>query len=176
MKNWIAISLLLPILIGCSTTKTSMLIGDTYDKEKDETSLILMPYGNINIPGKWTKTQYNEVSRQHFFINQDSVSIAVTKNPQNKYPFYESDMNEKQFIDKFFDWEKGYYQKQGYALTKLNEESEVNYIIWTASGKDANTIFLFGAKDKFCYNFSIFKSMWNEETKIEFLKSLFERN
>ena len=112
--------------VSCSTTKTSMIVADSFDENKNVTTLTLLPYGNIDIPGQWTKAKHNEISRQHFFIDLDSTSIAVTKNPQEKYPFYSETITETEFVRKFFEWEKNHYEKQGF---DINEKSSGNNFI-----------------------------------------------
>lgn len=160
--------------ISCSTTQTSMIVADTYDQDKDITTLTLVPYGNIDIPGQWTKTKYNEVSKQHFFIDKDSTSMAVTKNPHEKYPFYKQNLTDQEFAREFFNWEKDYYKKQGFEIDEIT--SGDNFVIWTAKGTNANSIFLYGSKDKFAYNFAIFTDNWTKEKQIEFLRELFDEN
>jgi hypothetical protein len=54
----IVIGLLLLVLTSCKTTQTSMIIADSYDEKKNQTTLTLLPYGNIVFPDKWTKTSY----------------------------------------------------------------------------------------------------------------------
>lgn len=166
--------LFLCLTVGCATTRTSMIVSDRYDQNKNETTLTLIPYGNINIPGQWTKTNYNEVSRQYFFIDNESTSIAVTKNPQEKYPFYTGTLSDGEFVRKFFEWEKDHYEKQGFEIDekKLGD----NFIIWTAKGNNTNTILLYGVKNGFAYNFAVFTDDWTEETRIKFLTELFEMN
>lgn len=99
-----------------------MLVSDAYDKESDQTSLTLLPYWTIPILGEWTKTSYNEVSRQHFFIDKDSTSIAVTKNPQEKYPFYRDTLTDIEFAEIFFEGEREFYEKQGFRIDRQGEE------------------------------------------------------
>ena len=166
--------LILGLTISCSTTKTSMIVSDSYDQNKNITTLVLLPYGNIDIPGQWTKTKYNEVSRQHFFDDKDSTTIAVTKNPQEKYPFYIETITNKEFVRKFFEWEKDHYKQQGFEI-KEKSKSE-NFIVWTVKGKNTNTIFLYGAKDGYAYNLGVFSDNWTEEKRIQFLKNLFVKN
>jgi len=120
-----------------------MIVADSYDENNNITTLTLLPYGNIEIPGQWTKSKYNEVSRQHFFVDKDSTSIAVTKNPQEKYPFYTETIADKEFARKFYEWEKDHYEKQGFEIKE--KSSGINFVIWTANGDNANTILLYGA-------------------------------
>ncbi|MDR6300131.1 hypothetical protein [Mesonia maritima] len=174
MKLKILIILLIGLIISCSTTKTSSIITENYNKEQDVTTLTLIPSGNILIPGQWTKTKFNELSKQHFFTNKESHSIAVAKNPQKTYPFYSENTSNEKFVRSFFKWEKEYYEKQGF---KINEkESGDNYVIWTAKANNVNTIFLYGAKNNFAYNFSILTDDLSESKRVKFLKELFQEN
>ena len=174
MKHKLVTILVIVLSLGCSTTSTSIVIADRYDQYKNVTTLTILPYGNIDIPGQWTKTNYNEVSKQYFFQDNDSTLIAVTKNPQEKYPFYTVALTENEFAREFFEWEKNYYEKQGYEIRE--KTSGENYVIWTAKGKDVNTIFIYGAKKGIAYNFGVFTDNWTEKEKIDFLTGLFERN
>ena len=174
MKYRLLIILIIGLTVSCSTTKTSMIVTDSFDQNKNVTTLTLLPYGNIDIPGQWTKTKYNEISRQHFFSDKDSTTIAVTKNPQEKYPFYTETLTDAEFARKFFEWEKAHYEKQGFEI--IEKYSSNNFIVWTANGNNANTIFLYGAKNKYAYNFAVFTDNWTEEKRTEFLKNLFEGN
>lgn len=94
--------ILIVLNLGCSSSRTSIIVSDSYDKATDKTTLGLIPYGNIEIQGKCTKTRYNEVSRQHFFVNNDSIAIAITKAPKEKYPFYEENLTDEEFTEKFY--------------------------------------------------------------------------
>ena len=165
---------LISLVVSCSTSKTSLLISDTYNKTDNKTTLNLVPYGTIEMPGEWTKTTYNEISRQHFFVDSDSTTIAVTKNPQNKYPFYSDKMTNAEFTREFFAWEKQHYEDKGFEIEEKTIDN--NFIIWTVVGKNTNTTFLYGAKNKFAYNFAIFTDNWSKNKQFEFLHLLFHKN
>lgn len=102
MMNKLLTLLIFTTLLGCATHQTSVVVSDNYNQEADQTTLTIVPHGNINIPGKWTKTSYNAVSRQHFFENKDSITIAVTKNPKDQYPFYQKDLSDKEFTTQYY--------------------------------------------------------------------------
>lgn len=163
------------IFSSCSTSRTSMLITESYDQKLDVTTQTQIPYGSIEIPGKWRKTKYLSTSRQHFFINQDSISIAVAKQLKEDYPFYLEDTSSN-FAQNFYEWEKNYYEKQGFTISKLEENSTLNYVIWEAKGNSTNTIFLYGGKGKLAYNFAVFSGHWSKVETVDFLKCMFERN
>jgi len=161
-------------LSGCYDGQRTMLIADSYSPEKDVTTLQLIPYGDIKIPGKWTKTSFNESSKQHFFSNSDSISIAVALNPMKKYSFYQPDVSAEEFLTAFFNWEKDFYEQNGIAVTKINREP--NYVIFSVKKENINTILLFGAKEDMALNYAISSTKWDDSQRIKFLKTLFELN
>jgi hypothetical protein len=172
------ISLLLLTLSSCKTAQTSMIIADSYDENKNQTTLTLIPNGNIVILGKWIKTDYLQESRQHFFKNGDSTTVAVTKNPKQKYPFFKAEQTDKEFVADFVKWDSEYWVKQGISTKTLADQSNDGYILWQAMNeeKDINTIFLFGSKNGFAYNFSSTSKTWTEKEIQDFLVKIFNEN
>ncbi len=71
MKNLLFTIIFLFALLGCKSSQTSLIVSDSYNEKTKTTTLMLFPYGDIKIPGKWTKTSYNESSKQHHFSNID---------------------------------------------------------------------------------------------------------
>ncbi|WP_258105857.1 hypothetical protein [Marinoscillum sp. MHG1-6] len=175
-RNFVVIFLFLTTIAGCKTSQTTMLISDSYNEEKNVTSLMLFPYGNIDIPGKWTKTNYNETSRQHYFKNADSTSIAVALNPVNKYPFHHDSLTNQQWVDKFYLWDSEYYLNQGYTTEILDTDESGDFLIWKISGNNVNTIFLFGRKNEYALNYAVNTDNLTDEQRINFLTELFNRN
>lgn len=174
----IAFGLLIVVLTSCKTTRTSMIIADSYDEKKNQTTLTLLPYGNIVIPDKWRKTSYNQVSKQHFFINNDSTTVAVTKNPKDKYPFFKPKQTDSEFVTDFVKWDAEFWEKQGLTITTVDNQSDKGYILWQAKNdeKNVNTIFLFGSKNGLAYNFSGTSKTWTETKIKDFLVQLFNDN
>jgi len=138
--------------------------------------LIILPYGNINIPDRWKKTDYNPVSKQYFFRNSDSTTIAIAKNPKEKYPFYKADQSDKIFIAEFVKWDAEYWEKQGMENKILTDNSDQGYTTWQVLKNDVNTILLFGLKKGLVYNFSVTSATWIDKKKEEFLIQLFNSN
>lgn len=155
-----------------------MIIADDYDEKQNQTTLTLLPYGNIVIPGKWTKTSYNQVSRQHFFTNNDSTTVAVTKNSKEKYPFFKSIQSDKEFVTDFVKWDTEYWKKQGLTVTTVDNQSDKGYILWQVKNdeKKVNTFFLSGAKNELAYNFSGTSQSWAAKEIKDFLVKLFNDN
>ncbi|MEQ8908708.1 MAG: hypothetical protein RIC95_05920 [Vicingaceae bacterium] len=175
MKNGLLILFLLGAsLSACYQSYRSVLVADSYNEEENLSTLTLIPYGEINIPGKWKKTHYNESSSQHYFDNEDSVTLAVTLNPQENYSFYTKSMNDSSFVSAFYQWEKSYFEKQGVQIKKLEQGN--NYIIWSAKAEGVNSVFLYGSKRNIAYNLGFLDNLWEDKKRISFLKKLFENN
>jgi hypothetical protein len=160
------------------SAQKSMIIADSYDENKNQTTLTLLPYGNIVLPDKWTKTSYDQFSQQHFFKNNDSTTIAVTKNPRDKYPFYKTNQTDQTFVTEFVKWDSEYWEKQGLTITTVDNQANKGYIIWQAENdkKNVNTIFLFGSKNGLAYNFSGTSTTWTDAQIKDFLVQLFNNN
>jgi hypothetical protein len=177
MKHQLSLITIIILLISsCGTSRqTSILHGDSYDETTDNTTYILIPYGNVNIPGKWERTTYNQVSGQQFFTNANSASIAIAKTPKEKYSFYLETKNDSELVSDFYKWDSDYLEKQGLRITKLHEIETENFIIWQAIGEDINNVFLFGIKNNLLINYMV-SAKWTDERKIEFLTNLYRQN
>lgn len=175
---YLAIGLFIILLTSCKTTKKSTIVSDSYDEKKNQTTLTLLPYGNIVIPDKWTKTSYNKVSRQHFFTNNDSTTVALTKNPKDKYPFYRTNQTDSEFVAEFVKWDGDFLERQGLTVTTIDNQSNKGYILWQVISveKKVNTIFLFGSKNGLAYNFSGSSKTWTETKIRDFLVQLYNDN
>ena len=175
------IGILILLNISCKTNQKNMIVADKYDATKNQTTLTILPYGNVIIPKEWKKTSYNQVSKQHFFQNSDLTTISIAKNLKEKYPFYKAEQNDKEFVTEFVKWDSEYWKEQGLEITTVENNSENTFIVWNAKSKnenkpEVNTLFLFGVKNNFVYGFSINSKTWNEKQKIEFLRKLYETN
>jgi len=153
-----------------------MLIADSYDGVKKKTTLTIIPYGNIVIPGKWTKYNYNQTSKQHFFKDSDSTRIAVAKNPIDKYGFYSSELSKSELTNKWYKWEADFYTEKGIEISQLNRESDNEFIIWKAKSTQVSNVFLYGIKSNFAYNFAVVAGNWTDKQRINFLTDLWDVN
>lgn len=138
---------------------------------------MIFPYGEIKIPGKWTKTSENRVGGQYFFIGQDSVAISVALQPWDKYEFSfnNAEVTPENFVRKFYQWDWNYLKdKTGGQVRIVKEDTERNYLIWNIKNQQGlNGYFLFGLKGKIANNFYIASDKWSEEKKVNFLEGLF---
>ena len=93
------------VLCGCASQRAvSTIVSIDYDAKKDITSYMVLPYGSVDIPGKWTKGGYNSSSKQQFFMNNDSISIAVGLGAVDKYEFnYNGKLNGLAFLNAFYE-------------------------------------------------------------------------
>lgn len=167
-------------LASCATQSTSIIVGGEYNEKKNETEYFVIPYGSTKIPGEWTKTNYNQISRQQFFTNKDSIILAIAFGTINKYEF-NTDGNLKgfTFIKAFYEWDSKYFvETHGLKRQIIEEDSLYNYMIYKIFDEKEkngfNTIFLIGEKNGRFSNFSINSTeKWTEEEKLRFLKMLY---
>lgn len=164
------------LLSACASSRTSVLVEDHYDATTDHTVLVVVPYGNISLPGKWTKTSYNDVSRQHFFTNGDSTTVAVAKQPREKYPFHAIGQTDSELVTAFQKWDADYWSKKGMLTTMVEDRSSEGYVIWHVSGDRVNTTFLFGSKDNYAYNLSVSTRRWDDPQVKRFLMDVYAAN
>lgn len=174
MRLVILVFILLGGWFACTTTGSSVLVSEKYDTENNETILALAPYGSIKIPGEWKNYNYNSISRQYFLRDKEATTIAIAKNPKDQYPFYEESQTDIAFATAFYKWEQKHYEKEGFALKEI--EAGEDYVVWLVTGEGTNTLFLYGGKGAYAYNFSVFSDNWADETRMAFLKKLFEIN
>jgi len=173
MKKYFLIVILGVFTISCIPTKsTSTLYSDSYDIENDLTSVMIFPYGDVKIPGNWTKTSYNSSSRQHFFKDSDSTTFAVALNPWDKYEFYRQGMTANQFVKAFYDWDSAYWQQQTNGQVKvLREDLEGNYIVWHLKKEpNIDSYFLYGLKSQTVFNLYVATTKLNQSKIIELLE------
>ena len=178
MKSIKVIILLAAIasFISCGSAKqaTSIIEGVDYDAKKNATEFFVVPYGQVSIPGKWEKTSYNSVSRQQFFRNDESVNIAVSFGPCNKYEFnLDGSLNGYEFAEAYYEWESKYFVSNGLECKILETDKENKHIIFRVFGDGFDTYTLICEKNGIASNFSIQATdKWTEQQKVDFLKSL----
>jgi hypothetical protein len=165
------------ILGSClSTQSTSVLYSDNYDKSTDKTTVMILPYGSVKVPGKWVKTSENSISGQHFFIGADSVRIAVALQPWDRYEFsYKNpEVTPDNFVKKFYEWEADYFKKQTNGeIDLVIENQEKNYLIWSIVAPTLDEHYLFGLKGKTAFSLKVVADKWDEQKKVDFLTGLY---
>jgi hypothetical protein len=171
------------IFTNCVTQRASTIEGFDYDESKNQTKYFVSPYGSISIPGKWNKSDYNSVSGQQFFMNSDSIRIAIAYNRYDKYEF-NLDGSKKgfDFIQAFYEWDSKYFV-DSYGLNRkiIENDGMNNYILYQVFGEKNgvvfDTYFLIGEKNGNVSNLSLMiTDKWTEDTKIKFLKGLYVKD
>ena len=141
------------LLASCSTKKAVKVIQNENLKV---TQADFGSEGIINIPGEWTLSSENKLTNQKFFRNKDSILIAITRNPMEKYSFHVVGMEDTIFTQAFYDWESRHYEKQGLEVKILEKNTKGEYIIWSVKGKDnLNAVLLYGGKKNHGYALSM---------------------
>lgn len=168
------------LLTNCATQKTSTLVGGNYSETKNETDYFVLPYGSAILPGKWEKTNYNTISRQQFFRNQDSVIIAIAFGRFDKYEFNKNgSQTGYNFVSAYYEWDSKYFvDSHGLKREIIERDSTKHFMVYRIFGQiekgDFDTYFLIGEKNGNISNFSISGTdKWTESEKTFFLKNLF---
>ena len=174
----LAIALLCAVgmMAGCVSSYTSTIVGGDYDAKKNTTDYFVLPFGQVSIPGKWEKWAYNPSARQQFFINEDSVIVAVVFGRTDKYEFNKDGTPKGlDFLMAFYEWEADYFKSHGYETQFIETDTAKQYIIYRFYSETANTYFLIGVKcNGNISNFSVNRTdKWTEEEKLLFLKNLY---
>jgi len=171
---FIALSLLSAFLSCSSTKNVSVLYSDNYDKNKDQTSINIFPYGLISIPGKWVNTRHSDVSDQYFFKNADSMIFAVAMQQIDGFEFYKKGMTTTAFLAAYYEWDAPYLKKiYNGEIKKIKEDITKNFIIWQLALPTKTYYILMGIKNKTAYNLLIETDKWEEAKKVEMLETAY---
>ncbi len=174
---WIGV---IALLTSFTAQRVSTTIGGAYDENKNQTAYFVLPYGTVHLPGKWEKTHYNSISNQQFFVNQDSVKIAIAFEASTNYEFNTNGSKTGfEFVKSSYDWDSNYFvEKHELKRSLFERDSVTNYLIWRLFGgkgqEKFDMYFLFGEKKGNVSNFSVMLTgKWTESEKIKFLKELY---
>ena len=169
------ISVLVSSCMSLGNATQSTIVGGEYKADKNITEYFVMPYGEVSLPGKWEKGKYVSSARQQFFKNEDSVTIAISFGPANKYEFNRNgSLKGYDFVKAYYDWESDYFVKSGFETKIIETDQPNSYIIWRLWGQKYDTYFLFGERDGRVCNYSVnITDKWTEDEKIKFLKGIY---
>lgn len=169
------VSVLVSAFMPLEAVAQSTIVGAEYKPDKNITEYYVFPYGEVSLPGKWEKWQYNANARQQFFINDESVLIAISFGAVNDYDFNKKGtLKGYDFVKAYYDWEFEYFSSSGFESKIIEADQSNSYIIWRIWGQKADTYFLFGERNGHVCNFSVnITDKWTEEEKVKFLKSIY---
>ena len=153
----------------------STIAGAEYKPDKNITEYFVFPYGEVSLPGKWEKLQYVSKSHQQFFINDESVLIAIVFGAVNDYDFNRNgSLKGYDFVKAYYGWESEYYSSSGFECKIIEEDQSRSYIIWRVLGQGADTYSLIGERKGHVCNFSVnLTDKWTEDEKVQFLKNIY---
>ncbi|MEN9444112.1 MAG: hypothetical protein RIS47_1002, partial [Bacteroidota bacterium] len=168
------------LMTNCVTQSTSTIVGGEFNRKKNETDYFVLPLGSVVLPGKWEKTNYQPTNRQQFFMNQDSVSIAIAFARFDKYEFNKKGSQTGfDFLKACYEWDSNYFvETHGLKRLLIESDSTNNFMVYRIFGQiekgEFDTYFLIGDKNGNISNFSISSTTkWTESEKLDFLKGLF---
>ena len=149
----ILLFLFIALLGSCSTQKKVPMV------EKETVKTTKADFGSegiVSIPGDWSLSSENKLTNQKFFRNKDSILIAITRNPMEKYSFYSLGMADTIFTQSFYDWEAKHFERQGLTVSVLEKHRNNEYIIWHVKGKEnLDATLLYAGKKNYGYALSI---------------------
>jgi hypothetical protein len=178
IRTILLISFLTTLLyVGCQSTKSvSTIISDKYDSPTNQTTFEKFPLGSVKIPGKWTKTSYNEVSRQHFFKNVDSVFVAIAINLNTHYPFFVKGMTDSASVIAFYEWDSKFLADQIKGTRTILKYDSINQsIIWHLTDKkEIDSYYLYGCDKGKIFGLFISTNKWNEAEKTNLLETIYK--
>jgi hypothetical protein len=139
---------------GCySGGGQSEITGVHYDETKNITTYIKIPFGNMEIPGKWKQGKMDYVSRSQYLISDDSEIIGVSISGERQYSFYNDSIKGKRFPKAHFEWESKYMKDTLNAkVSLLKIDSASGSILWEVELKEAKNLFFLYDKNERFYN------------------------
>jgi len=144
----------LMVIFGACSTKKKVLVvqKETVTTTKADFGI----EGVVSIPGDWTLSSENKLTNQKFFRNKDSLLIAITRNPMEKYSFYSVGMADTVFTQSFYEWESKHFERQGLTVSIIEKHRNNEYIIWSVKGtENLDVTLLYGGKKNFGYALSL---------------------
>jgi len=166
-------------LQACFPKMRSTIISSHYDKTKNTTTYMVLPYGTAIMQGEWTTGKYFQPARQQWFRNKDSVSVSLSFGPANKFEFSQEGLNGFAFAMAFYEWEAKYESEHLRQKIKIIEADSLNkYVIAKVYSDSMNTIALFGGractcKDGAYQHFTISSKKISDDEMIKFLQSIY---
>lgn len=165
------------LIFGCFPSRyVQYLESCQYDPKTNITRFDRFPLGYVDIQGKWDKTVYNNYSKQQFFKNIDSVSIAVVIWPQNRYDLYKKREKDITFLKDYYNRNSQFIAEQSKGQWSIIKQDSIqqSYIICKFNNdSNVDTYYLYGLINSSFYNLYVKTKNWNEQQKVDFLERMF---
>lgn len=171
------LGIVISLLVACNANKSvSIIVSDVYDSKNDITTFSKLPFGSCKLPGKWTKSSYNETSKQYFFKNKDTVSVAISINRNRQYPFYKENLKNNEFINLFYEWDSKFLaDKNDGVRTIVNVDTLDSSILWRLSySNEVNYYFIYGTENDKALTINVVTNKWSDSEKEDFLKKVYK--
>lgn len=151
-----------------------------YNKRKDQSEYSVLPFGQISLPGKWKKEQFDKVSKQQRFIkSDDSLWLSVLFARCDRFEFnHDASQTGFAFVKAYYDWEKNFFTQTGELKAEIIEQDSARaYLIWhlygVAKKQEVDCYFLYRDNNCRVSNFYLeYAQKLNASARISFLKSL----
>ena len=160
--------------------RNSTLESVNFDKKKNVTTYIIFPFGTVTLKGKWEEVKINNVSKQKTFRNADSIEMLVCLNDCKNYEFNsDRKATNENFIDRFYTWEKEYFEQNHNLKVAILENNKTNnYLIYNIKGKikddEIDTILFIAEKNCNVKTLSMHKTnLMTTEDRVKLIKDTF---
>lgn len=166
-------------LCSCHRRMAPTITAGEYNEQRNQTDYVVMPYGSVSLPGKWTHGRYRKESRQQYFTNSDSTVVTIAFGPCDKLGFPTGGVQGYEFVKLYYQWESKYQVEiLNQKIKVITADSANKYMIWEVYGENVNQFYLCGAKDCSCgecafQNFSIQGRKLSDEQKAKFLQDIY---
>jgi hypothetical protein len=148
-----------------------------FSKVSDTTSFKYTADKTIKIPGDWKLTQVLKGSRQVFFKNEDSTTIAIAVHTASTFPSYKEIQTEFETAYAFYEWDSKFMkEEEKMEVKKIKEDKEKAYIVWSAKDAYNDNYHLFARNNDDLYNFMIYDEKMTLEKKVAFLEMMYDLN
>jgi hypothetical protein len=164
------------LLAGCAGSGRQFLVSDSYNELNNTTTLTMVPYGNIVIPGMWEKFKFTDSNFEHWFRNADSTVVTIVLALPSNYDVYDDTKSAYENLYAHYKWESDYVEGNGRKVVEVLIDEEKNYILWEQTIGARCRTSLFGLKSDRLYKYSVDQSNWPVEEQREFLIDLYEQN
>lgn len=140
------------------------------------------------LQGKWEyRSQLKESGQYHLENEKKKLDVLISVRKREIFDFYDESLSERELVDKFYKWEKDYWQQENglnAEVFEIKKDTENNFIIWqlviddkSVSSKRDSNYFLFSYRNKKLISISLNqkndKKLMTENEVIKFLEEIY---
>ena len=170
---------LLVVLASCHRRMAPTITAGEYNAARNQTDYIVLPYGSVSLPGKWTHGRYRKESRQQYFSNSDTTIISIAFGPCNKLGFSTGGVQGYEFVKLYYNYETKYQAEVlNQKIELITADSASKYMLWRVYSDNVSQYMLTGAKDCACgecafQNFTLTSKKLTGDQQVKLLQDIY---